>query len=343
MRPSAPWTTLHARLHQTLRKRQLLSKQQRVLIGLSGGQDSLCLTQLLIDLQSRWEWELAIAHCDHRWRSDSQANATYVATLAEQWGLPFHLLTAETPPASEAAARDWRYGALADLAATTGFPAVVTGHTASDCAETLLYNLLRGSGMDGLQALTWKRSLRAGIEIVRPLLDMTRQETGKFCQQRGLQVWQDETNTNLRYTRNRIRLELLPYLQQVFNPNVESLLAQTSELLRADVDCLEALAAQWLHRATQSFPEPPPDASNWGSFHRKTLWEAPLALQRRAVRQFLQGQLGILPNFDQVEKLTALITAPNRSQTDPFPCPATPAGIIARVEGDWILLVESAS
>ncbi|HEY9708355.1 MAG TPA: ATP-binding protein, partial [Oculatellaceae cyanobacterium] len=87
------WTPIHARLHRTLRQRQLLAQNCRVLVAVSGGQDSLCLTKLLLDLQPKWGWQLAIAHCDHRWPSDVGI-AEHVQQLAENWGIPFYLKTA---------------------------------------------------------------------------------------------------------------------------------------------------------------------------------------------------------------------------------------------------------
>jgi tRNA(Ile)-lysidine synthase len=303
-----------------------------VLVAVSGGQDSLCLVRLLLDLQPKWDWQLAIAHCDHRWRSDSGANAEYVASLAQEWSLPCHLETAKQIAHSEAEARQWRYGMLAEIAEQHKYSAVVTGHTASDRAETLLYNLLRGSGMDGLQALTWKRSLSQGVQLVRPLLEFARGETAQFCQERDLQVWEDSTNQDLGYARNRIRQELLPYLQAHFNPQVESTLAQTAELLQAEVEYLETVARELLQQA--QLPQQTGRTGQPG-LNQRVLQSAPLALQRRVVRLFLQQALPSMPSFQDIEKLTNLIPAPNRSQTDPFP-----GGEIARVEGDWIWMTE---
>ncbi|MEM9215234.1 MAG: tRNA lysidine(34) synthetase TilS [Cyanobacteria bacterium P01_F01_bin.150] len=381
---SQSWSPLHARLHQVLRSRQLLPKHQRILVAVSGGQDSLCLIQLLLDLQPKWGWQVAIAHCNHRWRTDADANAEYVRGLAQTWGVPYHGLTVtETHTASvrtEAGARQWRYQVLAETAIAQGYGAIATGHTASDRAETLLYNLMRGSGTDGLQALTWQRSLplppidkgRAGLEsstlqppknnitIVRPLLFMTRQETGEFCQSASLQPWLDSTNDDWRYARNRIRQDLLPYLQEHFNPGVEHNLAQTAEILQADVAYLEAETDKLWHQVvdtnappnapTPQLPDPPtprppnsptpqlpnsptPQRPNALKLNRKLLTSAPLALQRRVLRRGLLSVLPKAPNFEQIEKLAALVTAPNRSQTDPFP-----GGAIARVAGDWIVV-----
>ncbi|MGF1934704.1 MAG: tRNA lysidine(34) synthetase TilS [Nostoc sp. ChiQUE02] len=328
------WTPLHAKIHRTIRSRHLFERNQRLLIAVSGGQDSLCLIKLLLDLQSKWGWYLGIAHCDHRWRLDSEANAHHVENLAKTWGICFYLETANKSINSEAAARDWRYQALSAIAQANNYQYIVTGHTASDRAETLLYNLIRGTGADGLQALTWQRSLTTGIMLVRPLLEITRSQTEQFCQEFKLPIWEDSTNQDLQYARNRIRQELLPYLRDNFNPQVESALAQTAELLQAEVEYLEK-AAQELrekamgmgHEGDSLTPLVPLQ------LNRRVLQKAPLALQRRVMRQVLQQILTDAPSFEHIEKLRALIIAPNRSQTDPFP-----GGAIAQVEGDWICL-----
>ncbi|MGB3265819.1 MAG: ATP-binding protein, partial [Microcoleus sp.] len=229
-------------------------------------------------------------------------------------------------------------------------PYIVTGHTASDRAETLLYNLIRGSGADGLSALTWTRpiadlrlenseenpnsQISADFRLVRPLLEITRSQTGQFCQEQKLPVWEDSTNQDLKYARNRIRSELLPYLETHFNPKAQQAIAQTAELLRADVEYLELAASDLLQLAICPIADSDPVQFQLPvKLNRPILREAPLALQRRAMRQLLQQILPSAPSFDSVEKLTSLIAAPNRSQTDPFP-----GGAIARVEKPWIIL-----
>lgn len=321
-----PWTPIHAQIHRTIRSRHLFTHNQRLLVAVSGGQDSLCLIKLLLDLQSKWGWFLGIAHCDHRWRSDSQANAEHVRSLARLWGVAFHLQTVEMPLASiksEAEARDWRYQALTTVAVENNYDCVVTGHTKSDRAETLLYNLIRGTGADGLQSLVWQRPLTTEIILVRPLLEMTRSQTGQFCQDFQIPVWLDSTNQDWKYARNRIRQELLPYLQTNFNPQVESALAQTAELLQAEVAYLEQVATKLrLCAMGENF-----------QINRRVLHSSPLAIQRRVMRQVLQEILPAAPSFEHIEKLVALIVAPNRTQTDPFP-----GGAIAQVTGDWICI-----
>lgn len=320
------WTPLHAQIHRTIRARHLFEHNQKLLVAVSGGQDSLCLIRLLLDLQPKWGWDIAVAHCDHCWREDSQANAHHVENLAKTWNTPFYLETANQPVNSEATARNWRYQALTKIAQLNKYQYIITGHTASDRAETLLYNLMRGTGADGLQALTWQRPLTDNIMLVRPLLEVNRSQTEQFCQEYNLPIWEDSTNQNLQYPRNRIRQELIPYLKENFNPQVEANLAQTAELLQAEVEFLEQTALQWQLEASSKG-----DKDNL-QISRRILQKAPLALQRRVMRQILQEILPDSPNFEHIEKLTALITAPNRSQTDPFP-----GGLTATVQDDWIV------
>lgn len=325
---ATPWTDRHALLHRQLRAKTLLQRGEAILIAVSGGQDSLALTQLLRDLQPKWNWQLSIGHCDHRWRVDSTANADHVTALATSWNLPCHRATAPSATPNEAAARTWRYGELQRIAQTHHYSAIVTGHTASDRAETLLYNLARGSGSDGLAALAWSRPLGEGLRLVRPLLSLSRRDTLAICTDYNLPIWLDDTNNDRRYARNHIRQTILPALTQV-NAQAEAHLAQTAELLLEDVAYLEAQATE-LRRRAEADRAPQP------GLRRSVLRGQPLALQRRVLRQFVQSSPeAATASYSQIDGLVTLINAPNRSQTAPLG-----GGRILIVEGDWIRWVE---
>ncbi len=320
---------LRSELNLVLRSQpNLLPPKAKILIAVSGGQDSLCLAKLLLTQRAKYDWNLIIAHCDHQWRSDSNANAEHVKQLAEEWGILFCLRVAEQPSKNEANAREWRYEMLAEIANIHKCNYVVTGHTRSDRVETLLYNLMRGSGADGLASLTWMRSLTDEISLVRPLLNVSRHQTLGFCNEHQIPIWEDSTNQNLDYKRNRLRLETIPYLQTHFNPQLETAIAQTSALLHEDVIYLEEQASQFFEdKISVIWNEQAP------CLHRQYLQEQPLALQRRIVRQFLSKYLIHQVNFEDIERFLDLLIAQNRSQSSPFK-----GNIVAFVEHPWIIL-----
>ena len=316
------WTNIHARVHQTLKDSCILPHKSNLLIAVSGGQDSLCLLKIMIDLQEKWDWNIAIAHCDHGWASDLGI-ADHVEKIANNWNIPFYLKVAKAMKETEAAAREWRYQSLVEIAEENDCREIVTGHTLSDRSETLLYNLIRGAGSNGLGALTWKRPLTNNINLVRPLLKVSRGETLEFCQQFALPIWEDAANANLDYARNRIRQELVPYLKENFNPNVETTLSQTSEVLKAESDYLEAEANKILLSAVNDHNS---------KLNREVLKGVPLALQRRVIRQFLAKIMVSKPNFEQIEETVNLIDAPRKSRTSSFP-----GKIMLEVEENYIV------
>ncbi len=292
--------SLLAQLQAHLECQQLLPQGSRLLVAVSGGQDSLCLGQLLVNLQARWQWQLAVGHCDHGWPAD-QGIADQVRSVAQTWQLPFYCWNAQSLPETEAAARYWRYQALIGMAHTRGYQYVVTGHTQSDVAETLFYNLMRGAGSEGLSSLRPSRSLTSNIKLIRPILNIDRHSTGQFCQQQQLPVWPDIYNDQPRYARNRVRQNIAELSAQ-FHPRITQHFAQTSQILAAESDYLQDLALSQYRSALVA-----PD-----TIDRQTICNLPLALQRRVIKLFLQRYT---PNFEMIEAVVSLIHAPHNSRS----------------------------
>lgn len=303
-----------------LRQSKLLLPSTRILIAVSGGQDSLCLAQLLIDLQPKWGWELAIGHCDHNWPADFGL-ADRVRQVAAAWQLPYHCWNAQGLAETEAAARKWRYQALVQMAHTRNYRYVVTGHTQSDVAETLLYNLVRGSGSDGLSSLRQSRSLSAQVRLVRPILNICRSETADFCHHRQLPVWSDPYNHQLKYARNRVRQLVIPLLETQLNRQAVKHLAQTAEILQAEADYLESLAITYYQQALVA-----PTLLD-----RRPLQTLAIALQRRVIRIFLQNQ-HMPVSFQTIEQVVDLLSAARGSQTSSL------AGGVVRVEQNCLAI-----
>ncbi|GAB4216841.1 MAG: tRNA lysidine(34) synthetase TilS [Synechococcales cyanobacterium] len=307
-----------------MRRRQLLRRGQRLLVALSGGQDSWCLWHLLQRWQTRMDWQLFALHCNHRWSEDETACAQFMERYFVQHHLVGAVATADPIRWDEAGARRWRYQEYQDWATHWHCDVVVTGHTGSDWAETLLINLCRGTGAAGLHSLAWQRSLTEDIEVVRPLLSVWRSETSAYCHEHQLPVWSDLSNQDRRHTRNRVRLDLIPYLQTHLNPQVEAALVRHATLIADEHDWV-AQSAQPLWQ--QSFFRDPPRLA------RAPLGNAHVALQRWVLWRFLRQELGTTPGFEQVEWLRHLLSAPRGSRTPPLP-----GDLWAEVQDQWIVL-----
>ncbi|MGL4553653.1 MAG: tRNA lysidine(34) synthetase TilS, partial [Gemmataceae bacterium] len=174
--------------------------------------------------------DLVAAHLNHRLRPDADADERFVQHLAASLDIPCvcHALDIRALAAGdniEAAARRERYAWLASVARERGLTRVATGHTASDQAETVLHRLLRGTGLDGLRGIAARRPLGDGVELVRPLLGVSRSDVLAYLAEVGQSARHDATNDDTSLTRNRIRHELLPLLARDYNPRVEGVLA----------------------------------------------------------------------------------------------------------------------
>ena len=214
---SLGWTSWHDRLHRRLLMQpQLLPQGSSLLLAVSGGQDSIALLALLQDLAPLHGWGLSLWHGDHSWHDGSSRIAAELGSWCQQRQLPLQVdqATAGQVP-NEATARQWRYAQLEQRAREAGAD-VVTGHTASDRAETVLLQLARGSDLAGLAALPSIRPLSPGGPCLRrPLLHLQRHDTLQICQDLTLPIWEDPSNKSPEFARNRIRQEVLPVLEEL--------------------------------------------------------------------------------------------------------------------------------
>jgi tRNA(Ile)-lysidine synthase len=209
---------------------ELKLPEGRLTVALSGGADSGALAYLLHELGR----EMGLVHIDHQLEA-SPAMAGAAGEIAEKLGVPLETFTVDVEPGAslEARARDARYGVLETLDA-----AVVTGHTRDDQVETMLINLIRGSGPRGLAGIPRFRT----PNIHRPMLEITRSETREIATLAGLPFVDDPMNEDMALTRNRIRLQILPLMRE-FNPQLDAALARTAEMIEADVGFIDDLAS----------------------------------------------------------------------------------------------------
>ncbi len=286
-----------------LQRNSIIPKGSMVLVAISGGGDSLALLALLRAVAAEWGLKLMAAHLDHALREESAADADFVEALCRRWSIPLQrqrvdvaAFAAEKKVGLEEAGRTVRRRFLCDVAAANGCSLIALGHHRGDQAETFLLRLLRGSGASGLTAM---RDL--SLPFVRPLLPFSRAQLQQWLQQEGL-VWRDDpSNEDHRFTRNRIRHQLLPLLA-TFNPQVEAQLAQTSACLALEEEYWQAeVEAHFEHLLlARQAEELSLSRPLWKSLHP--------ALRRRLVRHALRVLRGTLAGIvaTHIESVEAL-------------------------------------
>ena len=207
-----------------------------MLVAVSGGADSVALLRSLLANHPSQPSRLIVAHFNHLWRAEeSNKDAAFVENLASQYGVPFVVDSAEAESESsqtEATARALRYSFLERAAEKHGARYLATGHTADDQAETVLHRIVRGTGIRGLIGIPRIRVLSPAVTIVRPLLDFRRSEVESYLAEIDQTFCMDSSNENTSYTRNRIRLELLPQLEAEFNPDTTGALLRLADFAR---------------------------------------------------------------------------------------------------------------
>jgi tRNA(Ile)-lysidine synthase len=267
--------------------RRLPAGNRSFLVAVSGGPDSVALLRALVQLQRELEIEpLVVAHLNHQLRGDeSAADQVFVSDLCADFHLRFRTTTLavadlvhEEGGNLESVARRTRYEWLSRVGEEEKLRYVATGHTADDQAETVLHHLLRGTGLRGLRGIAAKRKLSGATILVRPLLRVTRTQVVEFLQSLSQQWRHDSSNTNLSFTRNRIRQELLPHLAERYNPTVALQLGRLAGQAAEFYRWVAAAGRRLVAEAER------PRAGTLLIFDRQRLTEAPRFLVREALR-----------------------------------------------------------
>ena len=316
-----------------------LDKQSCLVIGVSGGVDSLALLHLLCSAG----YNVIAAHFNHHLRREAEADAQFVAQTARGLDCAFIrgdgdvAQMAETEKMSiEAAARKARYRFLFAEAERLEARAVVTAHTADDQVETLLMHLIRGTGLKGLRGMqprTFLRIYSSKIPLVRPLLDTWREELEVYCRENMLQPRVDVTNADPRYLRNHIRLELIPLLAG-YNPRIKERLAGLAANVRGSLEVLEDALSEKYRQALRASGE------GFRSFDRAQLANHPPAIRLEIIRK---AALEILSNSEDIDR-AALVRAATLLDGSGGRLQANLAdGLDAQVNGDRLTLVLAGS
>ena len=237
---------------EAIKKNRLIVKNDKIVIGISGGPDSVALLYLLNSLKKELKLTLHIAHLDHMLRKESHRDKAFVERLAKRLKIPIttgqiNVKGLARLGSLEEIARNARLGFLFKVAKDIKAKKIALGHNLDDQAETVLMRILRGTGLSGLTGIFPKREI-ADFQIIRPLIEVRRREIEAFLKKKKIKPRLDTSNLKDIYFRNRIRNRLLPLLEREYNQNIKGVLSNMAESVGCDYDCLNRLAYKAMKR-----------------------------------------------------------------------------------------------
>ena len=233
--------SLLTRVENTIKKYNLINDGDKIVLGVSGGPDSICMLDVLNriknDLNKGFSFEIVVAHVNHLIREEAVYDELFVKEFCEKIQVPFYSKSIDVQKiannnkiGTEEAGRNARYKFFDEILNMTGSNKIAIAHNKNDKAETILMNLLRGSGIAGLRGIEAIKDEK----YIRPLLECERKEIEEYCEERNIEARIDRTNFENIYTRNKIRNIVIPYIKKEFNPNIIETLNRLSELIKED-------------------------------------------------------------------------------------------------------------
>ena len=282
---------LEEKVLQTVKKFDMLSFDDRVLMGISGGPDSVTLLNILLSFKKRYNLSFFIAHLDHKLRGkESDEDVNFVKNLAQELDLPCEVkscnlvkITRKEHLTLEEAAREYRYKFFIETARKFKTNKIALGHNADDQVETVLMRFLRGSGLEGLIGIPPVRG-----KIIRPLIECSRAEIEEYCKENTIEYRTDSSNKEVVYFRNKIRLELLPLLSKSYNKNIKDTILRLSSIMSE--------VSRYLNQETELFFKEVArrESPDTVIIDLKKFTSLPLALKRRIVRKSIEVVKGNL-------------------------------------------------
>ena len=231
---------------ETITRHNLLKKKDNVLLAFSGGLDSTAMLAVFLELRKEWLLELFLGHFNHRLRPSANQDEQFARKVAQENSLPLFVASEDVRSYAkqnrmnlEEAGRILRYDFLSKTAQKIGGAKIATGHTLNDQAETFFLRLMRGSGLKGLG------SIYPVVEgqIIRPLLAVERKDIAEYVRRKGMTFRDDESNLDRNFARNKVRLDLIPFIQENFEPKIVRRIGKTVNILQEEEDLLGKLSS----------------------------------------------------------------------------------------------------
>lgn len=271
------------KLLETVKRERLIEEGDKVLVAFSGGPDSSCLLHILLSLREELGIDLYSAHLNHQIRGiDAHKDALFAYRESKAMGIPCFLYSVDVPELAkkerlsvEEAAREARYKILFELKEMLAIDKIATAHNLDDQAETVLMRIMRGTGLNGLKGMAYKRP----DGLIRPLMDIKRYEIEDYCEKNKINVTIDQTNEEDEYTRNKIRLHLLPYIEEDYSSNIKDILSRMANSLREDSEYIDSIAKDLYDDLGQDYK------NHARKFEVEAIENIPLPILKRIIRE----------------------------------------------------------
>lgn len=281
---------------KTIKKYNLIEEHDKIVIGVSGGPDSMALLYLLNDIKEELDFKIFVAHVNHGIRKDeADEDERFVKNICGKLSVPFYSIKVNMDEyakknklTSEEAGRAIRYNFFNKILKDIGGSKIAVAHNKNDQAETLLMRFFRGTGIEGLKGMDYKNK-----NIIRPLLDISREEIEKYCSSNNIETRTDWTNLEPIYGRNKIRLEVIPYITKNYNEGIIDTLARTSKLMKLDSEYI-------LDNAKKIFNNIVIEETSEGIvLDGKKLKREHYSIKSRVIRQSIEKVLGNLTGIEE--------------------------------------------
>lgn len=277
-----------------IKENNLIKKNDNILVALSGGPDSICLLHVLHSLKEELSLTIGAAHINHMLRGvESTCDEDYVEKFCEKLSIPCYVarididyIAKKSGISHEMAGRDERYKFFESISNKHGYNKVAIAHNANDQAETVIMRMMRGTGLEGLCGIRAKR----GEKIIRPILSISREEIEEYCDEKKLEPRIDKTNLENIYSRNKVRLDILPYMKENFNSDIMQTLNRMASILQRD--------DEYINKQCNKYYEEHCRMKSEGLFINKNIFKLDDAIITRVIKKSLIDYSGKYTNFE---------------------------------------------
>ncbi len=306
--------SINEKVLRTIKDYNLIEKGDQVVVGVSGGPDSMALLYILLNIKKEILFDIYVAHVNHGIRGKAaDEDEQFVKNICQELKLPFYSkrvnmnkYAEEHNMTAEEAGRKLRYGFFREILKGQDKVKIAVAHNKNDQAETLIMRFMRGTGIHGLKGMAYKRE-----NVIRPLLDISREEIENYIEKNEIETRLDKTNLEPVYNRNKIRLELIPYIEENFNPNIVETLSRTSKLISIDNEFLEQYSLETYIKLVKKSDKTSIilDREDFNSLHK--------CIKQRVIRYAIKKIHGSLQGFTKrhIENIVELFSEASTGKT----------------------------